>query len=189
VFVNAGAGDFRERQSSLATVDEGIDSPLDGATDLDGNPRRLGAHTDIGAYELLPRPVASHFSQSHRVWRESRAAKGHAPVGTTFSFALNELATARLSFFQRLPGRALGGRCVAETERNRHRRPCTRTLARGAVSFAARAGLSRLFFRGRVSRSVRLASGSYTVVLIATNAEGRRSRAARLTFTIVGPAK
>jgi hypothetical protein len=68
-FVNAAAGDFHENSGSLSTIDQGIDSPLNGKTDLDGNPRELGGseggrfpapfpsfRTDIGAYEFIPRP-------------------------------------------------------------------------------------------------------------------------------------
>jgi hypothetical protein len=55
-FVNAAAGDFHEAAGS-PTIDGGITSPLNGTTDLDGNPRALGASTDIGAYEFIP-PVS-----------------------------------------------------------------------------------------------------------------------------------
>lgn len=64
LFVNAAAGDFRELAGSTSTIDRGENSDLDGATDLDGNPRVLpgqltcgpeaAAVTDIGAYELVP---------------------------------------------------------------------------------------------------------------------------------------
>ena len=63
-FVNAAAGDFHELSSSLSTIDRGVNSPLDGATDLDGHSRALPGYTscsgnppavtDIGAYEFVP---------------------------------------------------------------------------------------------------------------------------------------
>jgi hypothetical protein len=48
--VNKAAGDFHELAAS-PTIDAGLDDPLNGLTDLDGNPRALGAATDIGAFE------------------------------------------------------------------------------------------------------------------------------------------
>ena len=58
-FVNAATGDFHELSSSLATIDEGRNSPLNELTDLDGIPRQLGASTDIGAYEFIPPPTCN----------------------------------------------------------------------------------------------------------------------------------
>jgi hypothetical protein len=57
LFVNAGAGDYREAPGS-PTIDAGTDSPLNGPFDLEGNPRQIGPHTDIGAYEFLVAPNA-----------------------------------------------------------------------------------------------------------------------------------
>lgn len=53
--VNPSAGDYREAPGS-ATVDAGTKDP-DFATDLAGRPRTLGDGTDIGGYELLPKPA------------------------------------------------------------------------------------------------------------------------------------
>jgi hypothetical protein len=57
LFVNAEAGDYREAPGS-PTIDAGSDSPLNGPFDLEGNPRQIGPHTDIGAYEFLIAPNA-----------------------------------------------------------------------------------------------------------------------------------
>jgi hypothetical protein len=59
IFTNPAAGDFTQLGGS-ATIDAGLNDPLNGATDLVGNPRSLGpciggpGITDIGAYELVP---------------------------------------------------------------------------------------------------------------------------------------
>jgi hypothetical protein len=51
-FVDAAAGDYREAAGSV-TIDAGVDSAFNGASDLDGDPRALGT-TDIGADEFVP---------------------------------------------------------------------------------------------------------------------------------------
>jgi len=53
LFGAATSGDFRELAGS-PTVDAGASLPTLGATDPDGNPRSVGAATDIGAYEYVP---------------------------------------------------------------------------------------------------------------------------------------
>lgn len=59
-FVNASAGNFREAAGS-PTIDRGVNSPLNGPTDLDGNPRAMGASADIGAYEFFVKPRVSRL--------------------------------------------------------------------------------------------------------------------------------
>ena len=54
-FVDAAAGDYREAAGSV-TIDAGVDSTFNGASDLDGDPRALGT-TDIGADEFVPASV------------------------------------------------------------------------------------------------------------------------------------
>src|SRR5215211_4039916 len=45
------AGDDLHQLAGSPTVDAGVDDPANGSTDPDGNPRPLGAATDIGAFE------------------------------------------------------------------------------------------------------------------------------------------
>jgi len=59
VFVDESGNNFHESSSSSATLGMGVDSPLNGTTDLDGNPRELLGATDIGAYEFAPPPTCS----------------------------------------------------------------------------------------------------------------------------------
>jgi hypothetical protein len=54
----AGAGNYHQLQGSI-TIDAGADSPLNGLADFDGDPRILGARTDIGADEFVPPPLAT----------------------------------------------------------------------------------------------------------------------------------
>ena len=54
-FVNAAAGDYRQALGSV-TIDSGLNEPLNGAFDVDGELRRI-ATTDIGAHEFVPVPM------------------------------------------------------------------------------------------------------------------------------------
>lgn len=49
-------GDYRQHSSS-PTIDAGGDAAGPGELDLNGNLRKVGAHTDMGAYEFVPAPV------------------------------------------------------------------------------------------------------------------------------------
>jgi hypothetical protein len=133
------------------------------------------------------RPVLSHVSQSHRRWREHTSRRGRAgrvPHGTTFSFALNEAADVSLVFAQYINGSHSERGCVARRRTSHRRRPCELLLNRGSLSVVARAGRNRIDFAGRLAHSS-IPPGSYDVAITATNGAGRRSSAARLTFTIV----
>lgn len=137
-------------------------------------------------------PTVSNASQSHAVWREgkkaaalSRTSKKKAPVGTTFSFTLDQSANVRFVFAQQVGGRSVKGRCVAQTKSNRRKRACKRTVTRGTLSFAAHSGLNKLAFQGLLTRSKKLPPGRYTVLISAANAAGRRSATRSLRFTIV----
>jgi hypothetical protein len=114
------------------------------------------------------------------------AAARKPRIGTTFRFTLNETATVRFTFDQLLPGRKLrNGRCVAQTAGNRRNKACTRSVPRGALSFNAGAGLHRLFFQGRVTRTRKLHPGTYTLTITAANAAGQRATRTLRSFTIV----
>jgi DNA-binding beta-propeller fold protein YncE len=109
-----------------------------------------------------PRPVIRHVTESHRRWREGGKGSRKLPVGTSFSFRLNGPASVALTFTRK------------------HKRKAAATLV-----FAGHAGLDKLPFKGRISRRHKLAPGSYTVSIVATNAIGQRSPPSRLKFTIV----
>jgi hypothetical protein len=112
-----------------------------------GASKTSGANT-----QSLATPVVSSVSQTNKTWREGNglaqyARKAKPPIGTTFSFSLNELATTRLESTQRASGRKAGRRCVAQTKHNGRKRRCTRTVTAGALSFAAHAGTNTCAFR------------------------------------------
>jgi hypothetical protein len=132
----------------------------------------------------------THLVQSHSTWRARRAGGTPAgitrrpPVGTTFSFTLDQPARVSLSFTQRLRGRTVNGRCVAATTANRHQPACSLKVVAPTLFVAGHSGVNRIAFQGRVSRSKQLAPGRYIMLVTATNAGGQRSRARSLSFTI-----
>jgi hypothetical protein len=138
----------------------------------------------------IPPSIAS-VTQSHNKWREGNALasvsrrRKRLPLGTTFSFSLNEQARVSLAFTQLVGGRKVNGKCVAPTPKNRRKHRCTRTATAGTLSFGGHVGINKVRFQGRISRSTKLKPGHYTLIITATNAAGRHSRPVRLSFTIV----
>ena len=131
-----------------------------------------------------PVPRLSRVHQSHARWREHGTAKKHAPpVGTTFTFTLNTAAKVTLTFTQRLPGRTVGGQCVARARHNANHRACTRAKARGSFSFAADPGGNRRDFSGTIPHQGRLPVGRYAVTLTAKH-NTLHSGPSTLRFTI-----
>ncbi len=138
----------------------------------------------------LPAPTISGLAESHAAWRRGSALASISktkplPIGTTFSFALDEQALVHVSFEQKLTGREVAGRCLAQTRSDAHKRACVRLAARGGLSLSARQGSNRISFDGRISAGSLLAPGSYEVLLIAENSSGRSASTKALQFTIV----
>jgi PKD domain len=133
-------------------------------------------------------PKLTAVRESNKLWRRgsklARLAR-RVPVGTTFSFVLDQDARVTLSFTQPAKGRRVGHSCLAPSRHNRHRARCTRTITRGSLALAARSGLNKIVFQGRVSKSRRLAPGGYSAVIVAANSTGQRSTPARLQMTII----
>jgi hypothetical protein len=135
-------------------------------------------------------PAIAGVAQSNQRWREEgetlmATRRPAVPLGTTFSFALDEPASVSLVFTQDVKGRRVKGRCLAQIQTNRHEPACARTVTRGVLTLAGHTGANRISFDGRLAHAGRLAPGSYTALITATSADGRRSPAARLSFTIV----
>jgi hypothetical protein len=132
-----------------------------------------------------PTPRLSHVRQSHHRWREPGKPTKHAPpVGTTFSFVLNTTGRVTMTFTQRLPGRTVGGQCVAPSRRNAKRHACTRLNPRGSKSFAGENGINRREFLGNIRHLGPLPLGRYTVAFTAA-AHNLHSAPSTLRFTIV----
>ena len=139
---------------------------------------------------LSKRPTLSGVGEKAKTWREGNAlahisANRQSPLGTTFSFSLNEPASVTFEFTQSTSGRKVGKTCVAQTAKNKNKHSCTRTVVAGTLTFSARSGANRVSFQGLISRKKKLELGSYTLVLTAT-ASGEHSTPRTLEFTITG---
>ena len=135
-------------------------------------------------------PIVSAVRQSSARWVQgsalARISRRHKlPVGTRFSFTLNEPAAISFAFTQTASGRTVNHRCLAPTRRNIRRPRCTRTVVGGTLAFAGHSGANAVRFDGRVSRRRRLQPGRWTLLITATAPPGLRSTPRRLSFTIV----
>jgi hypothetical protein len=159
-------------------------------------PTPTGDSTPTPSQSPTLTPTLSHLSQSRSRWREGNAQARLAratprkrrgsspPVGTTFSFALNEPATISFSFARQLTGRRVNRRCAAPTKHNRNKHRCNRTLPQGMLILPGHAGLNKVTFQGRLSPGSELPLGRYTLT-VAAIAPGNRSPSRSLNFTIV----
>jgi hypothetical protein len=142
-----------------------------------------------GPGERSTPPVLSNLRQSATRWRAgnrlARVSRAKAPIGTTFSFSLDQQATVAFGFAQRVRGRKVGGKCVAQTRGNRGEPACKRTVEAGRLTFAGNRGTNTVAFQGRISAAKRLRPGHYQLTSTATNTAGLSSAPKSLNFTIV----
>jgi hypothetical protein len=96
--------------------------------------------------------------------RLATVSRAKTPIGTTFSFSLNDQAAVTFSFTQRVGGRA---------------------VTAGRLTFTGHDGTNKVAFQGRVSPKKKLKPGRYTLVITATDPAGARSAPKSLSFTIV----
>jgi hypothetical protein len=136
-------------------------------------------------------PTLSGARQSHSLWREGNGLakltkRTRVPIGTSFSFTLNEQSRVSLAFTQKLSGRKVKGTCRAQSKSksNRRKPACKRTVTAGTLVLTGHAGLNKVAFQGRISASKKLRPGPYTLGIVA-RAAGRSSLPATLRFTIV----
>jgi hypothetical protein len=136
-------------------------------------------------------PRITNLTQSHSTWRVGvklatfAAKEKRAPVGTRFSFVLDQSARVSFAFVQELAGRTVKARCVAPTRANRGKPACHRRVPVATLSFSGHRGSNRFVFRGRVSHARTLRPGRYTVLITAANAFRQRSAPRSLAFTVV----
>jgi alpha-tubulin suppressor-like RCC1 family protein len=151
-----------------------------------GNGTTTTSHTPVDVIGLADPPRITRVSQSAKQWQEGsalpRSARTNPPVGTTFSFTLNERARVQFSFTHTVSGRRAGGRCVAQTKSNQRNARCQRTVTVATLNRQGHAGRNSLHFEGRINREQKLPPGSYTLRIIAT-ANGVQSPPAILRFT------
>jgi type IV secretory pathway TrbD component len=129
-------------------------------------PARLTSPSPPVSAETPP-PVVLHVRQSATRWREgnrlARVSRAKTPIGTTFSFSLNEQATVTFSFVQRVGA----------------------SVTAGKLTFTGHSGANEVVFQGRISSAKKLKPGRYTLLITATNSAGVRSAPESLSFTIV----
>ena len=171
----------------------GPDSFSYDASSSHGTAAVVTASITVGAAPVvapLVAPIISGLSQTAKRWREGNAlarisaSKKKLPLGTTFSFSLNVAARVTFQFTQRASGRRVGKKCVAQTNKNKNKRRCTRTVIAGTLTFSAHAGTNKVRFQGRISKHKKLKPGSYALLVTAA-ASGKHSATRTLHFTIV----
>ncbi len=113
------------------------------------------------------------------------AASRKAPRGTTFTFTLSEAATTRIAITHKAKGHRAGRTRPCKPAHPGQKRNCTRTaLVLTLVRTHSTKGPNRIAFSGRYGRK-RLAKGTYTATVTATDAARNRSKPHSLTFTVV----
>jgi hypothetical protein len=158
---------FRLVAENSAGVDHGDDQTF--TTDAHGEPPKppcCGPDPGKPPRVLL----VQNARQSTTRWRAGNrlatVSRAKTPIGTTFSFSLNEQATVAFSFTRRVSG---------------HKG----TVTAGKLTFAGHSGTNMVAFQGRISPAKTLKPGRYTLVVTAINADGVRSAPKSLSFTIV----
>jgi hypothetical protein len=187
--------------SAAATVDVRVTGPggASEATSADrytftvpaSTPAPPGDKAILGGPAVVPVKLAvSGFRESATKWRRGASqprissAGSRSPVGTTFSFGLNEGAAISLEFSQLVPGRRAGGRCVAPRPANSGKPRCKRALPAGSLALSGHAGTNKVVFQGRLSRTRSLAPGTYEVIASGRDARGVQAVSRPLSFTI-----
>jgi hypothetical protein len=131
------------------------------------------------------KPKLTEITQSASAWRESNALaviSNAAPIGTTFSFTLNQPAHVTFTFVPTYSGRRV---CSVHVRAGSAVRTCRRVVARSTLGFIAHAGRNHVRFFGRVSSIAKLAPASYRLTISARNVAGAFAQPATLRFTIV----
>jgi hypothetical protein len=165
LLVDPASGDVHERLNS-PTIDAGVTPPPPLTTDLDFSPRTQGASTDIGAYEFTPVPATiSALAFARSKFRStaksgdftnqlpaaaSKKKKKKLPIGSAFTYQLDQNAVVDFEVFRVKPGRVVDGACVAPKPHKRPKNSCTRYVSvNGGFSVNAKAGTNSFTYLGR----------------------------------------
>ena len=204
---SGGLENWHEGEGS-PTIDAGIEDPYTGATDYDGDPRKVGAAVDIGADEFVP-PVqpgggggdpgggdpgggggdpGAGGGPSTDTVAPALAALALSPARfrahTTILYTLTEQAAVVFRVERRRAGRKSKGRCVKPAKRNRGHRKCKRfARLKGSFAHSGTEGANAFEFDGRLGGK-RLGPGRYRLVAVANDAAGNRGKAKRTGFSI-----
>lgn len=154
----------------------------------------------------LTLPAVTEAAQTNARWRlgtlPAAISSASDPVGTTFTFALNEPLNVTLKFLRGIPGTLqrggpLGVECRPtpaprklkghkKPKRAKKGRPCTAGVAAGSLTLSGHEGLNTVAFQGVLSPTQKLRPGAYTLIIAGTDAAGAAALPAVLTFTITG---
>jgi hypothetical protein len=116
-------------------------------------------------------PKLKAFSVTPRSVVLTVQGKRQSTKGATFRFTLDQKAAVLLEVQQRLSGRTVGSRCVAETRRNAKAKNCTRYVTRKLFKIQAKAGAQQLKYLGRVGKHL-FAPGAYRASIAAVSTGG-----------------
>jgi hypothetical protein len=213
--VNPLARDF-SLQATSPLIDKGDPSVVTaGELDLAGAARSLdgngdcAAAPDIGAFErpalVCPvvanaSPVVSGFGATNKVFApvakggkitSARKRKRKVKRGTRFRYRLSEAAKVTITIERKLKGRRVkkGKKktvCAKPTRKNRKKHKCTRYKRVGRLTASKKAGKQTTPFTGRFKGKA-LKRGRYRATIVATDAQGAKSKPRRLSFRIVKP--
>jgi hypothetical protein len=136
----------------------------------------------LGGSDTTPPTITGLGVTTHTFYIGSGLPQLSIATGTTISFRLSERSRVTLSFLQYASGRKLGSRCVLRRTTGRR---CTITYTRGTLVVTGKAGLNKLRFAGRLSRSKTLKPGRYTLAMNAKDAAGNVSRTVKTTLTLL----
>jgi virginiamycin B lyase len=111
-------------------------------------------------------------------------SRGRVPVGSTLRFSLSEPASVVATIAREVPGRRLGGRCVATGKAKPGAARCPRFVPKGALKIDGVDGPDKLAFSGRLGGKA-LGPGRYRATFVAHDHAGNASSPSLAPFAIV----
>jgi len=122
-------------------------------------------------------------SRPTRISGRAASARRHR-TGTTITYTLSAAARVKITIAARGAGQRKGRRCVAPTHhRLRRAKRCVRLRVVGTLTRISHRGTNRVAFSGRIGARA-LRPGRYQATLVAVDANGDRSKARTIKFTI-----